>query len=328
MTTSQRNIAIDFLRTSCLLYIIGYWHLLSYTHPPFQYRNHFTIGLTVVSLGTFVFISGFLLARKKIELNFQSVLGFYQQRIVRIYPLYFIALLIYPFTGLPETSIAKAALLISMFHPPAPFTLWFVTMIMVFYLIAPFLICLADNKLKFSILTLAIMAAFLIFHLFINSIDTRLLVYFPSFAFGIIFQQQKAIQQFLYQKKTILVATLILFFFLSLLRQETSLSRSFLLIPLSLNGALVFFTYANFYESKIGFRSIISFLSYASFSMYLFHRIIFTLAMESFFPSQEILKILYLVFFALPLVIAISWTVQKLYDAGFKTVSELRQPSS
>jgi len=143
---SERNNAIDFLRAFCVLYIVGYWHLVPYSTAFPGYANYYTEGLKEIVLGAFALSSGFLLAQRDIGLSPREVLSFYRRRLVRIYPLYLLAVLLFGLAGIASPAqVTEAALLISMFTPPALPTLWFITMIMFFYLAAPFLIHASEN---------------------------------------------------------------------------------------------------------------------------------------------------------------------------------------
>lgn len=59
----KRNTGIDVLRGLSMLYIVGFWHLLEYTHA-IQYQNLITHRITWITLGIFFFISGYLIKYK------------------------------------------------------------------------------------------------------------------------------------------------------------------------------------------------------------------------------------------------------------------------
>ena len=47
---SARNSVIDLLRAACVLYIVGFWHLMTYTEAFPGYHNGVTTRLTVAVL--------------------------------------------------------------------------------------------------------------------------------------------------------------------------------------------------------------------------------------------------------------------------------------
>lgn len=81
----RRDQAIDLMRATCILWIVGFWHLLGYAPSIDGYKNDLTYRLTVVVLGLFVFISGHLIGRARIT-NAAEVWRFYRRRMIRIYP--------------------------------------------------------------------------------------------------------------------------------------------------------------------------------------------------------------------------------------------------
>ena len=195
MASSERNNAIDVLRAFCVLYIVGYWHLFPYSSAFPGYANHYTEGLKELVLGAFALSSGYLLAQRDIGLSAREVLSFYRRRLVRIYPLYLLAVILFGVAQIASVEqVIHAALLTSMFTPPALPTLWFITMIMFFYLAAPFLIHVSGRVTGCLLLGGAIWLAFALYHLVVNPIDVRILMYFPAFLFGILLHRQPLVQ--------------------------------------------------------------------------------------------------------------------------------------
>lgn len=61
--------------------------------------------------------------------------------------------------------------------------------------------------------------------------------------------------------------------------------------------------------------SIIVNISYSSFCMYLFHRIIFNIMLDVYRPETDILILIYLYIIAVPIVIFASYFIQTRYDS-------------
>ncbi len=95
--------------------------------------------LTYISLGTMVYVSGFLLAHRYGALDsLSAVRRFVARRFLRIYPLYLLALLLFAFCSLlPYRSSPRDALLLNMFWGTPVATLWFVELICLYYLWLP-----------------------------------------------------------------------------------------------------------------------------------------------------------------------------------------------
>jgi peptidoglycan/LPS O-acetylase OafA/YrhL len=329
MPATGRNAAIDLLRVLCIEYIVGYWHLIPYTHWLPGYANALTEALKDMALGTFVLVSGLLLARHGPPARLGDWLCFYRRRLVRLYPLYLLALLLFGALGLAsQATILKGALLVSMFAPPAPPTLWFVTMIMVFYLLTPLLIGLADDGRRYLMASLGIVLLWLAYDGFVHAVDSRLLLFFPAFALGVYLQRVRAAYERLERRRLYLLLLLPVAFALGLPAEggfdvPTSLLRA----PLVVLGAVLLVIFAE----RVGARlrsPVILMLSYASLGVYLFHRPVFELAMALHFPVQGPYQALYLVGIAVPLTFLVAYAVQKTYDAGVARLAlAIAQPS-
>ena len=162
--------------------------MFSYTKAIPEYNNFITYRLTLIILGTFVLISGYFIGLKDIKINKHSIMHFYKKRLLRIYPLYLIAIGLFTFFNLSNliTSI-KAGFLISMLIKPAPRTLWFITMLMSFYAISPLLIHASKTIKPSNLITYyLIFIIFLLTYLYLTQmLDIRIVIYFPSFALGV-----------------------------------------------------------------------------------------------------------------------------------------------
>ncbi|MFN2308677.1 MAG: acyltransferase family protein [Gammaproteobacteria bacterium] len=316
MSAADRNPAIDLLRVLSIVYIVGYWHLIPYTSWLPGYANHLTEAIKDVALGSFVFSSGLLLARRDVRLELGEFLGFYQRRLVRIYPLYLFALLVFGLAGLASAPVLlKAALLVSMFAPPAPPTLWFIAMIMFFYLLAPLLIWAARRPVRFLSLCAGILFCCLAYHHLVRPMDSRLFLFLPSFAAGIYLQRNVPLHEYLHRQRLYLLVALLPAYWIGLPADNGfDLVVSLLRAPMTLLGAVLCVVYA---ERLFGHRHspVILKLSYASFGVYLFHRPVFELVSGSYFPADGLAQAVYLVLVAVPLSFILAYGVQKGYDA-------------
>lgn len=64
-----RNIGIDLIRAASVIYIIGYWHLLGYTDYFIPSGGALASRVTLIILGLFVFVYGYLMGKKEILLD-------------------------------------------------------------------------------------------------------------------------------------------------------------------------------------------------------------------------------------------------------------------
>lgn len=310
----SRNHAIDWLRAWSVLYIVGYWHLFNYVLNFPQYANIYTTYLTYIVLGIFTLTSGYLLATRSLHLNFYEVKTFYYRRLIRIYPLYFLALIAFLFTGLANSkTVLKGMLLTSMLQPPAPPTLWFITMIMLFYVIAPVLISYTEQLIAYLIWCGIIIISLISIHVFIQPIDLRILMYFPAFAAGIIIARNQLLHYMLNKYRWLLALLLMPAFWLFTTGKDNTLYGIAALIPSIVVGSLAFLVYAEQYLGN-RYNAIIAVISYASFCMYLFHRIVYKYLVMLYFPQELLLQIAYLLIFGVGISFIISYMIQKYYD--------------
>lgn len=314
MTDSPREFGVDFLRAASILYIVGYWHLIPYTEWLPGYANLYTAALKYVTLATFVFCSGYLLARQPLTLTPRSLWSFYGSRLIRIYPLYLLALILFLIATITAwQKLVEGALLISMFQPPPLPTLWFITMIMLFYLAAPFLILAGDKPAYLLTLGAAGFGLLVVVHHWVHRIDPRLLLYWPVFVTAIGYQRQPAMRAWLKQRGWMLLLLLPLTLWVCRGANEWSLVGIVRALPITLIGALVLFIYAPAIVRPLHTRTIMV-LAYSSFGLYLFHRVTFKAAIALYFPAEGWHQALYLLLVVLPLTILIAYAIQAGYD--------------
>ena len=131
----QRELSFDIARAFCMLYIIGVWHFDDYL----PCENHFILKygnvLTICVLASFTYISGFFMGKKHL-----TVSEFYLNRLKRFYILFFIASILM-FLWKDPLLFVKTITGVSNFVTPYPTTLWYISMLMVFYFVTPVLTC-------------------------------------------------------------------------------------------------------------------------------------------------------------------------------------------
>ena len=187
---TNRLAFIDMLRGASILYIVGFWHLMEYTPAFPSYENPITLRVTVTVLGLFVFLSGWLVGQRVIETSKEGVKIFYIKRFLRIYPLYLGAIGLFFICNLSDkTTLLKASMLISMFDGPAPPTLWFITMFMMFLLVAPLLVCAVKHETRFWAVAAIIFGSLALIMRYSTAGDPRVVIYFPAFVCGIYLAQ-------------------------------------------------------------------------------------------------------------------------------------------
>lgn len=331
--TRKKFIFINYLKALSILYVVGYWHLFEYTDAFPGYYNYYTKAITEIALGLFVLISGFLAGKSSQKST--GISSFYMKRLIRIYPLYFIAIfLFYIFRIDSSLTLLKSLAFVSMIHTPAPLTLWFINMIMLFYLITPFLSKSAKNSdLRKYCSHIALVVVLLLgFHFITRTLDGRLLMYLPCFGIGLYCSINRIKNTFITGKYLAFILIIVYLVYSALVVKNTTaqLADVYNIIQNPVISSLIktpfvllcsYLVFMLSYQAQDIFVNLksIEFISYSSYAMYLFHRPIYILLKFLYFPANSIFQILYLMSFCLVITIFVSWGIQQLYDSLCRT---------
>jgi peptidoglycan/LPS O-acetylase OafA/YrhL len=195
----QRINNLDLLRGLATLYIVGVWHIDDYAGDLFL--SPLTVIMTFGALSIFVFISSFILSKKYYNLSTLKEVGyFYSKRILKIYPLYLSALILYYLTAQIsfKTLFAGVFLMNGVLNINIK-TLWFISMIFIYYMLLP-LILSHYSILKLILISFGFLSLCVGLHLKYNLIDSRWVSYFPPFALGVICAQHNRIYEYIKNK--------------------------------------------------------------------------------------------------------------------------------
>jgi len=264
MTGKSRNITYDIARAISMLWIIGVWHLQEY-FPKIELLHETGKPITVSVLGVFTFMSGFFLGKKEV-----SPLEFYKTRIKRFYVLYFLACLTMTIGELFSWQQLFYSLTgLSCFILPQIKTLWFFSMMIILYIVTPFI----THKSKCQIHLSMLLKSFFVWLVFlgisyITPIDERLLIYSPFYFVGLLFPF-KLFEICMKYRMKLLLSALICFVVLYLKCTEN--------IILSIFGFICIMSISDYiksYGNKVIIK-ILNKIAYASMTAYLFHRHIY-----------------------------------------------------
>lgn len=315
----KRILSFDIAKCLCTLWIVGVWHLYGYSSTSLM-DNIFGQSVTVVVLSCFMFISG-LLSQKYFFNDKMECLKFYKKKALRFWILLLISCASLHFAGViigktwfsDSLQLLLCMLGFSSFFPPIPGTVWFMSMLMLFYELTPIV---KRNNYKNTLISGGIIyCLFIIVQLCGHPIDRGLFVYFPFYLVGLIFPF-RIIQD--YQNKRLMPLLLIVLAFCIILIFPESTSFltvvKHLLVSIIGIGIILSISYKlEKHINKIGLR-IVNFISYSSLCLYLFHRhvyqlILFLCKIVNVYPNYVIMLC-----FMLPVAIVMSFYVQKYYD--------------
>lgn len=296
----------DIVRSLCVLEIVGFWHILDYINCNNTIIRDYGNGLTCSVLACFTFMSGFFLGKKKINTK-----SFYLSRLTRFFIPLLLTSLILSIGGWFESIAQFISTLtgISCFFPPQPKTLWYFSMIIIFYALTPILLNNAINKPSKIFFRGLLPLFFFICMLYLQHLDERVLIYYPFYLIGIITKQEnlKYVNNF--------AAIVILILWIITIRYGLN-NNIIMTIILSALGVYLLFTISKNIELLFPkTNKIFSILSYASMFAYLFHREVYLFFEILFikFLHYKSLPIMVVPIMLLSLFIA-AYCGQKLYD--------------
>lgn len=303
---SARNSVIDLLRAACVLYIVGFWHLMTYTEAFPGYHNGVTTRLTVAVLAVFMFVSGLCVA-ESFARSGQDARGFYRKRLLRVYPLFVCAGLLFLALKLANgAALLRALLLISPLWGKQPMTLWFIANLCLYYLLLPWLVRQGVGSRRFWLMALLIEAVLCAAPL-LSGTDNRGAIYFPAFCLGVCFAGKAAPALGRWAGAALAAIGV------SLLAggdPEQSLAS----IGLALGVPVLVLFGSTRLLGHLTLPRFIHALAYAGFAAYLLHRVVFKLMMTGIASLSAETRLLCLLAVGVPLVFGLSWLVQRGYD--------------
>jgi peptidoglycan/LPS O-acetylase OafA/YrhL len=306
---------LDLIRVVCILYVVAYWHLSGYVK---HQEDRYWLGtITVAALGTFAMISGYLLHRRGWP---DGNLRFLARRLLRLYPLYAVAVALFVALGMVDGPTALRSLfLVSMVYPPAPVTLWFIVMLLDLNLAYALVAWLRKYRFQWVVYA-AILGGLFLCNYYVHEVDPRLLQYGVAFALGVF------VSAGLVKKKYLVAAALVLFAAALALLVTRSLGHTARNIPLVLSSSYLLLVIGESLHRQNRLDPLMRHLAYASYCMYLFHRPVYKTLMKLWTPASHEMRYVYLLTAGLLLTIGISWVVQTFYDKAVTAVAELRRP--
>ena len=274
----------------------------------FLWDYPFGFSMTYASLGTFSFIAGFLIGCKYQFNTTNDVITFYKKRVIRLYPLFILSTVV--LLGVHFLTKIRVALLgllgLAPFLKSRPLTLWYISMIIVFYLLTPIVL----NKRKW-IVSIIIILLFAIYSKFFI-LDIRFLYNLCLYLLGLCIASKKDyVLNFFSDKRTLGVSV---FLYVAFLISLCFVDNDNYKIWMSNIGVIAILSSSFSLEKKIKNKSIISFLSYISLSFYLFHRFTYKICIFIWHPQNKFVLLLYLLIVAIPIGVAVAYWIQKKYD--------------
>ena len=300
---SSRLAHIDLLRAAAILYIVAVHHLDDYAGNIYYVRYNL---LTHITLGLFVFLSGYLLTQHDPIDGKADVCRFYWHRFLRIYPPYALALILFMACSLISfQDVLLHMSLLNVLLDKSVMTLWFVSVVCAFYIVYP-AIAYRYSPMKTLAIGVAIGTILALLKSRVGLLDDRVILYLPLFLQGALFaKHQVLLSRALVVGSSLSLAGLVLLYieapsdvFLALLMMSA-------IVPL-----LTLAKWASAIIPPVLYRNI----AYASLGMYLLHRVVFDLATRIYHSPSNVQMVAYLTLVAVPVTYFASFYLQKGYD--------------
>ena len=334
----MRDYRFDVARATCMIYVI-FVHLYDYVYDVKVGTAFVDIpALATIGdacLGLFTFSSGYLLG-SKYSFGNQShvkVWEFYKKRILRIFPLFFLSAVVLWLIDINGTRQTLNGLLcISSFVTPRPKTLWYIPVILLCYAITPII---SRGTLKSRIRNSVIVYALLLgINRLIPTTDIRLLFNVFFYMVGVVSSTSFDWKMnFRYGRLIKMLAILVFMvlvsigqmndnFHLQLFRKVVGGIGVFAWLFLCEYVSDLFFGSVNDMKDrwKTQVCCVISYISYASMACYMFHRLFFWMGEQVWNPSVTWINWLYMGALVFPVMIVLSYYIQRYYDLLIKKV--------
>lgn len=304
----------DTVRFFAVYWIVCISHLSSYMEESFrELMTPPMFDITRHSLAVMMFISGYLLSKYR-SITKKGITFFYKRRFYRFYCLFFLsAFSLYILDFIPDIMIVLTTISgLSSYILPQPSTLWFMSMLMSFYMITPFL-----NKLigKISLIPNLIILLFVFLMIILletkMNIDKRLHWCFSAYLLGLILGRAGLLHLIIsniYLGVGVVVLNIILI---------TNGFTGAYVYDIDIFCGLIGLLFISKWLTFICIKKAFLFFSYTSMSLYLFHRhfyIIERTAYRYFIESVKYLPLWYGLVIMIPTSIIGSFCIQKAYD--------------
>lgn len=341
----KRLPVFDWIRSVAIV-IILFHHLPNYTFN-FYDLNYFGIplDLSIVNelagyfgLSLFIFMSGYLLNAKKVVFStWGEIRNFAKQKLVRIFPLYYLSLTLFAFIENVHNPIKilihllGLQLILRASTDSIPIrTLWFVGFITIYY----FIFAVIKNRSLDRRLRVGILVSSWIVPLALNGyfglMDYRISLYWVVFWFGVLCAEKDLPQRqaWTYLSQAAIVLFVALFISLDVEFEPLVGSGStFALKYLTLNALILSFVVVaynacNGLAQRFKFQSGLRFIAYISYCTYLFHRPVWyemsKLLVNEFSVDSQYLLLAVLTLCGIPIIFVLSYGLQVIYDRYFR----------
>lgn len=341
---TKKTYTIEFLN-SLFIFIILFLHYTTYTTNYFWILSAYKVTsfLQKLSVGGFIFLSGFKLAKAKIS---DSSMAFIVNRFLRIYPLYLLAVIVFSFTAYPYVNkgdlpslpniiihvLCLQSIVPDMFQANYS-AIWFVSVLVCCYgfflltrrkLQSTFLFFLFLFLSSLSIFTIHVLGRKMNVAIF----DEDLFIYLVFFALGMFYSNSRKIID---EANNRILGYLFIFGFVCLILfyngnylnfWYAAPAELFFILISTVPICLLAFKIIPTHELSVSVSQFLSWVSYSSFCVFLFHRPIWSV-MATIWSERSLPQWLFILGFGIPTIFASCYLIQRIYNRVITSVRQI-----
>lgn len=271
-------------------------------------------------LGSFFFLAGYF-TEYSIQKNPNAV-SFIKSKIIRIYPPYWLALLLFVY-GI-KYNLKQFDFLIYSMNLQAVFspvfikpllTLWYISMLVVFYIIFCTLLFTIKSNMRLFIASVVIFIIAYILNISIGLFDPRFFQYYFLFLVGVYLCRYAEIRKMIlsipiFYKIILAIITTILFWVV-----EGYSLINFLYIFIAIVFALAWiWLWLGIFDTQLGTWKVWAFLATSSFFAYLYHRPLWHFLNQMLEIEAGSQKVFFNLFVGAPIALVLGYFLQRGYD--------------
>lgn len=311
---------IGMFRGLVILYIVTVTHMDDYLDGIFD--TPLDVVAVSAGLGWLFFASGYTLNSIYPEVfSLKDALSFIKKRFIRLFPLFSIAAILFYFFIQNDLSVFLQTLtFVNIITGQSMLTLWFVPVVFFFYIV--FAVSkLVPLKLKPFMFVILFIVLALMWYSY-KLIEVRAVVYLPVFIFGTYCASNVKLKSII-MNEAIVFTCFIGLILLVVFEHNMTVKEYIMRLLSSVFCAPLLLYLSN--NIKLGFSglNLFKYLSYASYVMYLTHRLVYSPISGLIVDQRMEVKALILYGFGLPIIIIGSYIVQKQYDNMLKRLSSI-----
>lgn len=230
-------------------------------------------------LGSFFFLAGYFMDMS-LQRSRDDMFGFVKSRFIRIFPPYWLSMLFF----IKLFTLKRIELVVYLLNLQAVFspefvkpllTLWYISMLVVYYIIFGVLLWRAKSNKSLLLLSMAVFAVVYVVHLTNGLFDVRFFRYFFIFLAGVYFYRFENVREFLlniplFYKAVAAIISSWLFWLVQI--NELPMTNGYYLLVVDSFILIWALTFLSIFRLPIGSWKIWVLLSTASYFAYLFHR--------------------------------------------------------